>query len=246
MRTIKLTIAYDGTDFHGWQIQPGQPTVQGLLIEVLERVTQENLSLQGAGRTDAGVHAAGQVASFQTESDLAPAVFLRACNALLPAAIRVRSAEEVSPDFHARRSALGKTYRYHIYRGQVLPPSLWRYALHEPHPLDFAAMADAASRFEGEHDFTSFAASTGDDEEDRGRTTVRNVYRSEMSADTANDEWLYTIRGKSFLRNMVRKDRGERCWKWAVGVSPRRTWPPCLSGATAPALARPLLRKVCL
>ena len=208
MRTIKLTIAYDGTDFHGWQIQPGLPTVQGLLLEILERMTQEKLSLQGAGRTDAGVHAAGQVASFQTNSDLAPAIFLRACNALLPAAIRVHAAEEVSVDFHARWSAQGKTYRYRIYRGPVLPPFVCRYVLHDPHPLDFEAMAGAARRFEGEHDFTSFAASTGDEEEDRDRITMRTVSRSELTADAAAGEWIYTICGQSFLRNMVRKIAG--------------------------------------
>src|SRR5580765_1182394 len=125
-RNIKLTLAYDGSEFHGWQIQPGLPTIQGTLIAVLEQITQERLSVQGAGRTDAGVHAAGQVASIQTESDLAPAVFLRACNALLPPVIRVGAAEEVSCEFHARWSAQAKTYHYRIYRGAVLSPFLWR------------------------------------------------------------------------------------------------------------------------
>src|SRR5579871_1038082 len=102
MRNIKLTLAYDGTNYHGWQVQPGQPTVQGIVSEVLSRITQESVSLDGAGRTDAGVHAWGQVASFHTESNLAPCEFERALNALLPVAIRVRAAEEVPLTFHAR------------------------------------------------------------------------------------------------------------------------------------------------
>jgi tRNA pseudouridine38-40 synthase len=254
MRTIKLTIAYDGTDFHGWQIQPGVPTVQGLLVEILERMTQENLSLQGAGRTDAGVHAAGQVASFQTASGLAPEVFLRACNALLPAAIRVRAAEEVPFDFHARWSAQDKTYRYRIYRGQVLPPFICRYVLHEPRALDFEAMAAAGRHFEGEHDFTSFAASTGDEEEDRDRIMVRSVHRSELTVDVDAEEWIYTICGQSFLRNMVRKivgtllevGRGRLAADDIPALLERRdrtcsgpTAPPqglCLMGVTYPAI----------
>ncbi len=222
MRNIKLTVAYDGSEFCGWQVQPGQPTIQGTLSGVLERITQASIVLHGAGRTDAGVHAWGQVANFQTESDLPPEVFVRAANALLPASIRVRAAVEVALDFHARWSAAAKTYEYRIFRGTVAPPQLWRYVLHEPHALDFAAMAQAARLFEGEHDFTSFAASTGSEEEDRERTVVRTVYRSELLGpsrspagaptrdrnETADDEWVYVIRGRSFLRNMVRKIAG--------------------------------------
>src|ERR1043166_10094338 len=118
MRYIKLTIAYDGTDFHGWQIQSGKPTIQGEIVSVLKKLTQEKIALHGAGRTDAGVHALGQVASFRTQSALAAGEFQRALNALLPQAIRIVAAEEVGPDFHARWSALGKTYRYRLYRGK--------------------------------------------------------------------------------------------------------------------------------
>ena len=222
MRNLKLTIAYDGTDFHGWQIQPGQPTVQGILIETLEKITQETPTLNGAGRTDAGVHAWGQVASFMTNSDLPPETFLRALNALLPPTIRVREAEEVAADFHSRWMAHAKTYRYRIYRGRVVSPFVWRYVLHDPSQLDFPAMAEAARHFEGQHDFTSFAASTGSEEEDEARTMVRTIDRSELlqgsphSAETfmpafaepgaaCSEEWVYVIRGKSFLRYMVRK-----------------------------------------
>jgi tRNA pseudouridine38-40 synthase len=221
MHNIKLTVAYDGTDFRGWQIQPGQPTIQGLLTDVVRRLTQESLNLQGAGRTDAGVHAWGQVVSFKTRSELAPEEFQRGCNALLPPSIRVREAEEVGPDFHARWAAQAKTYAYSIYRGSIVPPFRWRYVLHVPQELDFAGMAQGARYFEGEHDFTSFSASTGSEEEDRDQTMIRSIFRSELidlagssGAAAANSvcdrypcrqEWIYVIRGTSFLRYMVRK-----------------------------------------
>jgi len=169
MRNIKLTLAYDGTDFSGWQIQPGQPTIQGTLADVLEKLTQSRPVIFGAGRTDAGVHAAGQVANFSTQSPLSAVDFQRACNALLPPSIRILASEEAGPDFHARWSALAKTYRYRIFRGGVVPPPLWRYVHHDPYSLDFAAMAEAARRFEGEHDFKSLAASTGSEDDDRER-----------------------------------------------------------------------------
>jgi tRNA pseudouridine38-40 synthase len=225
MHNIKLTVAYDGTDFRGWQIQPGQPTIQGSLTDVVQQLTQERLNLQGSGRTDAGVHAWGQVVNFKTNSELAPGEFLRGCNALLPPSIRIREAEEVGLDFHARWRAQAKTYIYSIYRGAVVPPFRWRYVLHVPQELDFAAMAEAARHFEGERDFTSFSASTGSEEEDREQTMVRCVFRSELIAgpigdesgrahlqpdqkpcpDECSQEWIYLIRGSSFLRYMVRK-----------------------------------------
>src|SRR5215470_2126188 len=208
MRHFKLTIAYDGTDFHGWQIQANKPTVQGEIVAVLRRVTQENVQLPGAGRTDAGVHALGQVASFRTQSALSPAEFQRALNALLPPAIRIVAAEEVGPDFHARWSARGKTYRYRLYRGKIVPPVLWRYVLHYPFPLDEDAMRDAATRFVGIHDFASFAASTGSEEDDKERSTQREIYSTELARSADNEELVYTVRGRSFLRYMVRKMAG--------------------------------------
>jgi tRNA pseudouridine38-40 synthase len=228
MHNIKLTIAYDGTDFRGWQVQPGQPTIQGVLGDVLQQLTQQRPILQGAGRTDAGVHAWGQVVSFKTPSELAPEEFLRGCNALLPPSIRVRHAEEVGPSFHARWRARAKTYTYSIYRGRVVPPFRWRYTLHLPQELDCAAMAEAARFFEGEHDFTSFSTSTGSEEDDREQTMVRCIFRSEILTGengsgrafaTANDEstgcgdeWTYLVRGSSFLRYMVRKIVGTLIW----------------------------------
>ena len=224
-RNIKLTLAYDGTDFHGWQAQPGQQTVQGTVASLLHRLTggpptDDLPTLDGAGRTDAGVHAWGQVANFKTESRLTPGEFVRALNALLPPSIRIREAAEVPLDFHARWLACAKTYQYRICRGPVAPPFSWRYVLQDSRSLDFDAMKEAARCFEGEHDFSSFAASSGSEEQDRKRTTVRSVAMSQMIRcevpvmtsfgvnAPASEEWIYVVRGKSFLRSMVRKMMG--------------------------------------
>lgn len=205
MRYFKLTIAYDGTDFHGWQIQANKPTIQGEIVEVLRRLTQENVQLHGAGRTDAGVHALGQVGSFRSQSGLAATEFQRALNALLPPAIRIVAAEEVGPDFNARWSARAKTYQYRLYRGKVVPPALWRYVLHYPFPLDEETMRDAAARFIGMHDFASFAASTGSEEDDKERSTEREIFSTDLSRSPDGEELVFTVRGRSFLRYMVRK-----------------------------------------
>ncbi len=205
MRHFKIKIAYDGTDFHGWQAQTDKPTIQGEIASVLRRLTQENVTVNGAGRTDAGVHALGQVASFKTKSSLSAAEFQRALNALLPSAIRIVGAEEVGPDFHARWSALGKIYRYRLYRGKVVPPTEWRFVLHYPFPLDEDAMRIAASRFVGPHDFAAFAASTGSEDEDHERSTIREIYASDLARSDDGEELIYTVRGRSFMRFMVRK-----------------------------------------
>ena len=205
MRNIKLTIAYDGADFHGWQIQPGLATIQGALAEAAHQITQEKIMIHGASRTDTGVHALGQVAHFKTQSLLPAEEFQRALNALLPPTIRLLAAEEVGPDFHARWQAQGKTYRYRIYRGRVLPPFEYRRALHYSGQLDEDAMAAAARLFEGEHDFTSFAASSGSEDDDSERDMMRVLYSSQLIRDPTREEIVYVARGRSFLRYMVRK-----------------------------------------
>jgi len=205
MRYFKLTIAYDGTDFHGWQIQSEKPTIQGEIVNVLRRLTQEHIYLHGAGRTDAGVHALGQVGSFRTQAVLSAEEFQRALNALLPPTIRIVGAEEVGPDFDARWSARGKIYRYRLYRGRVVPPMIWRYVLHYPFPLDEDAMRAAAARFAGTHDFASFAASTGSEEDDKERSTEREIFSTELVRSADNEELVFTVHGRSFLRYMVRK-----------------------------------------
>jgi tRNA pseudouridine38-40 synthase len=211
MRNIKFIIAYDGTDFSGWQAQPGQVTVQGTLADVLEKLTQQRAAIHAAGRTDAGVHALGQVVNFKTESSMSAEEFQRACNALLPPTIRVNAAEEVNLNFHSRWDAVAKTYRYRIFRGRVVPPFIWKYVQQDSSEMNFDDMAVAAGCFTGDHDFTSFAASTGSDEDDTERLTVRTIYQSEFMRVPASgsrdgaEEWIFVVRGRSFMRNMVRK-----------------------------------------
>lgn len=205
MKNIKITIAYDGAEFHGWQFQPGVPTIQGAIHDAARKITQEKIVAHGASRTDTGVHALGQVAHFKTHSSLSAVEIQRALNALLPPAIRIVAAEEVGHDFHSRWLSQGKTYRYRIYRGKVLPPFEYRRVLHYPWPLDESAMAVAARQFEGQHDFTSFAASSGSEENDRDRNMLRVIYSSEIIREPNGEEIAYLVRGQSFLRYMVRK-----------------------------------------
>lgn len=158
MRNLKLVLSYDGSDFSGWQVQPDAVTVQGTLASAIGRVTGEKVLPQGSGRTDAGVHALAQVATFVTESSVPTRNFVKALNDILPASIRVFEVTEAPTDFHARHSARAKTYRYRIYRGTICPPFLARYVWHFPYPLDDGSMGRAAAMVIGEHDFTSFAA----------------------------------------------------------------------------------------
>ena len=202
MRNLKLTLAYDGTDFCGWQIQPDAPSIQGLVASAIGRITGEKVLPQGSGRTDAGVHALAQVATFTTASVIPASNLAVALNDLLPASIRVLEAVEASPEFHARKSAKAKTYRYRIYRESICPPSLARYFWHYPYPLDENAMATAAPLVEGEHDFTSFAAADPERGKEENSSNVRRVFSSGWRREGA--ELTYEIRGNGFLHHMVR------------------------------------------
>jgi tRNA pseudouridine38-40 synthase len=202
-RNLKLTLAYDGTDFSGWQVQPDLETLQGTLASVIRRLTGENVLPQGSGRTDAGVHALAQVASFVTASPIPVENFQKALNDLLPAAIRVLEVSEVAGDFHARKSARAKTYRYRIFRGPVCLPFRARYVWHFPYPLDEDAMSRAARAVVGEHDFTSFAAVDPEKGEDEGEVSnVRTIFSSAW--ERQGDELIYSVRGSGFLHHMVR------------------------------------------
>lgn len=203
MRNLKLVLSYDGLEFAGWQIQPDTATIQGTLASAIGRVTGEKVLPQGSGRTDAGVHALAQVATFSMVSPIPPENLVIALNDVLPPAIRVLEAAEVPPDFHARKSARGKTYRYRMYRGAICPPFLARYVWHYPYPLDENAMNAAAALVVGEHDFTSFAAV----DPERGKaenvcSNVRTIYSSAWKREP--DEFVYTVRGSGFLHHMVR------------------------------------------
>lgn len=203
MRNLKITLAYDGYEFHGWQVQPGLPTIQGALRDALARITGEEVLPQGSGRTDAGVHALAQVASCAIGSGIPAANLTVALNDILPASVRVLTVEEVPAGFHARTSARAKTYRYRIYREGICPPFLARYVYHHPYPLDEKAMRAAADVVRGEHDFTSFAAV--DPESGRGEEAGTNVRRIFCSAwERTAEELIYTVRGRGFLHHMVR------------------------------------------
>ena len=201
MRNMRLVLSYDGTDFSGWQVQPGLPTIQGTLALAIGRLTGENVLPQGSGRTDAGVHALGQVATFSTESTIPTSNFGKALNGILPASIRILGAAEVPAEFHARKSARRKTYRYRMYREDICPPHLARYVWHYPYPLDEGAMAEAAKFVLGEHDFTSFAAV----DPERGveeSSNVRSIFTSSWLRE--GQELVYTVEGNGFLHHMVR------------------------------------------
>lgn len=203
MRNLKLIVSYDGSEFAGWQVQPDADTVQGRLASAIGRITGEKVLPQGSGRTDAGVHALAQVVTFATESSVPTQNFIKALNDLLPASIRVLQVEEAAADFHARKSAHAKVYRYRIYRAAICPPSLARYVWHYPFPLDESAMERAAALVVGEHDFTSFAAVDPErGSEDRPASNVRRIFSSDW--EHQGDELVYTVEGNGFLHHMVR------------------------------------------
>jgi tRNA pseudouridine38-40 synthase len=197
MRNLKLTVAYDGTAFHGWQIQPGLPTVQGELQRTLQKLFNHEVNVIGSGRTDSGVHARGQVASVQTVRTMDTDAVLRGANALLPPDIRVFEVEEVGMEFHARHSARAKTYEYHIWRNPIVSPFHHRYVYAYRYGMDEAAIDEATTHFLGTHDFTTFCA-TGTEVEDR----VRTIYDASWERDGV--EWVFQVRGNGFLQYMVR------------------------------------------
>jgi len=202
VRTIRVCLSYDGSEHHGWQVQPGRRTIQGDLADAVESVTGERVVVHGSGRTDAGVHALGQVAHLHLRASQLPAANLaRALNARLPPQIRVLEAAEAEAGFHARHSARRKLYRYRIFRGAVCPPFLWRYVYHHPYPLDEDAMALAAPGFVGTHDFRSFAATAAAGAQGR-EDTVRTVLCSRVGRDGA--ELVVEVEGQGFLHHMVR------------------------------------------
>jgi tRNA pseudouridine38-40 synthase len=202
MRNLKLLLAYDGTEFSGWQVQPEAATIQGALASAIGRVTGEKVLPQGSGRTDAGVHALGQVATFATQSPIPPQNLVGALNDILPPAIRVLEAAEAPAEFHARKSARSKTYRYRMYRGDICPPFLARYVWHYPYPLDEDAMREVAPLIVGEHDFTSFAAVDPERRREEEVSHLRRIFCS--SWERQGDEFVYTVRGNGFLHHMVR------------------------------------------
>ena len=234
-RNLKLVIEYDGTGLAGWQRQPDRPSVQGFLEAAVHRLTGEESTVIGAGRTDAGVHARGQVAHFKTWSGLPPDVFLRGLNALLPDAISVKAVDEVPLDFHARYHAVSKIYDYDLYL-KPTPSALNRlYAWHIPFALDLEDMARALERLRGEQDFASFQST--------GSQVAGTVRRMMDVALVPMDNGLVriTLQANGFLRHMVRSivgtlvdvGRGRMTWSGIEAVVDARD--RARAGATAPA-----------
>ena len=201
MRRIRIQVSYDGTDFHGWQVQPGLPTIQGALEEVVSSIEGQPVPVAGSGRTDAGVHALAQVAAFSIDNPIPVANLKKAMNRLLPRDIRIHEVQEADPHFHPRFDAIAKTYEYRIWRGEVCSPFDRCYVHHHPYPLDVDAMLTVAPLLEGEHDFTAFAASDPSDHPSE-KSKVRRIFSSHLSS--TGDVLIYRVRGSGFLKHMVR------------------------------------------
>ena len=230
LKRIVLGVQYDGTPWKGWQTQLGGNTVQDMLEAAVKKFTQRNIRTTCAGRTDAGVHALAQVAAFSIENPIPLPNLRRAVNRLLPPAIRVLSTREVPAGFHPRFDAISKTYEYRIVRGEVCSPFEWPYVYHHPYPLDEERMAAFARVFEGEQDFSAFAASDARDAE--GKSKVRTVFSSVL--ERGEGRLVYRVRGSGFLKHMVRNIVGTLI-EAGRGNLPGVTALPERSGATVPA-----------
>src|SRR5262245_8915816 len=243
MPRFRITIAYDGTDYVGWQRQAAGVSIQGLLEDALAEIEEGPVTVTGAGRTDAGVHALGQVAAFSLTRPIATGALVRALNVRLPDAVRALAAQEAPADFHPQYAARSKTYRYHIWNGDVVSPFEYRYVWHVPGALDLAAMGAAARMIEGRHDFAAFQ-SVGRDP----AHTERTVFSSLVQRSEDRDEIAYEITGDGFLRHMVRAivgslveiGRGGRPPEWIREVIASRD--RSLAGRTAPSAGLCLVR----
>lgn len=202
MRRLRFEVAYDGTDFHGWQVQPGLPTIQGILEEIIGNMEGRAVHVEGSGRTDAGVHAYAQVAAVSIENRIPADNFRRAVNRLLPPTIRVSKVTEAAEKFHPRFDAHAKTYEYRMFREEVCPPFEQRFVTYHPYPLNEAAMIAAAALLEGEHDFTSFASSDAKE----SASKVRRIFSSRM--ERREKLLIYRVTGSGFLKHMVRNIAG--------------------------------------
>jgi tRNA pseudouridine38-40 synthase len=197
MPNVRLVLEYDGTDFYGWQKQSGLRTVQGTVEEAISKISREKPKLIGSGRTDAGVHARGQVANFLTDASLTPREWLKALNAHLPPDVAVLRADRAPEEFHARYSAVGRIYEYRVLQRKVRSPLELRFAWHVPSPLDLAAMRKASGLLRGGNDFTSFTAAGAE-------TQNRRVALRRLSIGRSGESLLFTLEASHFLWHMVR------------------------------------------
>lgn len=203
-RNIKLLIAFDGTEYAGWQKQKSEVTIQGVIEDRLTVMTGERVSLHGAGRTDAGVHALGMVANFDTAVNVPCRGFVKGLNSLLPEDIRILAAEEAAADFHARRSARAKTYWYNLSVGPVQQPTERLYWTHCFGELDFEAIKAGLNYISGTHDFSSFEAAGSRDPESGRRGAVRTLFAAEFIRVGDEEHYRFIFSGDGFLRHMVR------------------------------------------
>jgi tRNA pseudouridine38-40 synthase len=217
-RRIKLTLAYDGTDFYGWQVQPDLPTIQGILEAIFEGIEKAPVHVAGSGRTDAGVHALAQIAAVSLDNPIPLYNLRKAVNRLLPRGIRLMSVEEVHCSFHPRFDAIRKTYEYRIFRGEVFSPFDCRYIHHHPFPMDDSKFIAMAPLLEGKHDFGAFAAS--DDRDEAAQSKVRTIFSSR--AARTGDTLIYRVTGSGFLKHMVRNIVGTLLEAGKGNVSPEQ------------------------
>jgi tRNA pseudouridine38-40 synthase len=203
----KLLLQYDGTDFHGWQIQDGRRTVQGELTQALSLIDGRSVNVHGSGRTDAGVHAEGQVANVEIQREITTEKLRAAINGNIGRDVRVLAVEVAADDFHARYSAVEKTYVYRIVNGPVISPFWWRYAYHDARPLDLESMKAVGQLFCGEHDWTAFSAAQSD-VEDRVRTVTRVEIRERADERSCGSLLEIHVSANGFLRYMVRAMAG--------------------------------------
>lgn len=204
LRNIRLLIAFDGSDYHGWQIQPDAPTIQGEIERHLGTIHNRHITLHGAGRTDAGVHALGMVAHFHTDKKISPYAFLKGLNSMLPSSIRILDAKEESPSFHSRFSSIGKTYIYSIYNGSIMLPQNRLYSVHIFSKLDLEKMETCLNHIIGTHDFGCFeTAGSRDPDAPDGKGSTRTISKATISTSD-NHNICVSITGDGFLRHMVR------------------------------------------
>ncbi len=260
LRTLKITLAYDGTGFVGWQRQPAGVSVQGVVEGALSRLDSRPVALAGAGRTDAGVHALGQVASARVSTALETATIARALNAMLPPEVRVLTVEDADPDFHARFGVRSKTYQYRIHAGEILSPFDRLWCWHVPRPLDIPAMQEASAALVGSHDFAVFQSTGGS-----VKTTIRTIIRAEwrahgpdgrpaavtiatMTQEARGETITFEIEADGFLRHMVRSivgtllEVGDRRRPATSIAELLATGRRALAGPTAPARGLFLVR----
>ncbi|MCX6565144.1 MAG: tRNA pseudouridine(38-40) synthase TruA [Candidatus Aminicenantes bacterium] len=239
MTNYKIVLSYDGTDYFGWQRQPRLKTIQGTVEDALARLSGNRIDVAGAGRTDAGVHALGQTASFKADLKLGDTELFKALNAVLPPDIRLLFLDRVPAGFQARRDARGKIYQYRIFTGKAISPFIFRYALHWPYPLNLRKMRETAALFVREADFSGFSSN-------KELYPVRRVIRSELRK--RGDELIYAVEATGFLRYMVRTIVGTLLETGRGKIGPKdienvfRTKTRTLGNPTAPAKGLCLLK----